>query len=292
MDNQTIAHRFFYDEKRFFAPAGFNMWFRGDRIFSYATVIAKIQKGLDGRTYTLLSDYNMSPTTGRHISYIRSASPYPVIRVPMEFDKNEFDVSMIEKRLAAELDSLAELKMTRKENREAYSRAYMELETANRLLVKIKKSVLNKYRKLFVQINDPEQVAKEKRRAREAAKRQREKLKKELARLIESHNIAELAEMAYGKNDKIDVDMKNKLKKYINPTGELAFAWKDGTHFRTSKGITVSAGEVERVARIFKAGELKHGNKLSCYTICSITDKAVKIGCHLLPMDNIRCLIG
>ncbi len=292
MDNQTIAHRFFYDEKRFFAPAGFNMWFKGDQIFSYRTVVAKIQRGLGGSTYTLLSDHSMSPTTGRHISYIYSASPYPVIHVPMRYGESRFDVNMIETRLTEELDNLAELKMTRKENREAYSRAFQELEIAAHLLVKIKKSVLNKYRKLFDQINDPEQIAKEKRRAREAAKRQHEKLKKELTRLIECHNIAELAEMAYGKYDKIDVNMKNKLKKYINPTGELAFAWKDGTHFRTSKGVSVSAGEVERVARIFKAGKLKHGDKLSLYTICSITDKAVKIGCHLLPMDNIRCLIG
>ena len=292
MDNQTIAHRFFYDEKRFFAPAGFNMWFSKDQIFSYGTVIAKIQKGLDGKTYTLLSDYNMSPTTGRHISYIRSASPFPVIHVPMRYGESRFDVTMIEKRLAADLDDLAKLKMTRKENREAYSRAYRELETANRLLVKIKKSILNKYRGMFDRINDPEQIAKEKRRAREAAKRQHEKLKKELARLIESRNIAELAEIVYGKGNKVDVDTRSKLKKYINPTGELAFAWREGDHFRTSKGITVSAGEVERVARVFKAGELRHGDKLSFYTVCSITDKAVKIGCHLIPMDNIRCLIG
>jgi hypothetical protein len=292
MDNQTFCHRFFYAEDRYQVPAGKSIWFRGNDFFSYDTVVAQIVTGLDGNTYVLVSDHRMSPTTGKHLALIKSASPYPIIHVPMRYGESRFARTMIEGRLTAELDYLATLKMTQKTNRDAYSRAFRELETAARLLVKIKKSVLNKYRKLYTQINDPERIAKEKRHAREAAVKQHQKLKKELETLVKSRNIAELAELAYGKSTEVDVVMKNKLRKLINPSGDLAFAWREGGHYKTSKGITVSAKEVERVARVFKAGELRHGDKLALYTVCSITDKAVKIGCHLIPMDNIRCLIG
>ena len=81
---------------------------------------------------------------------------------------------------------------------------------------------------------------------------------------------------------------KAKLKKQLNPRGDLAFIWKDENgDFKTSKNITVKAEEGNRVLTLYKAGKLKHGEKVDFYTVLSITPEIVKIGCHNILTANL-----
>lgn len=291
MDNQTIAHRFFYSGDRYFAPAGYNMWYNEGCFYSYSTIIGREVDGLDGRRYLLISDDNMTPTTGRHISYLRAACPhYNILRVPMEYGDRYFGVENIVPRLVERLKWMKNLSMTRKENRQQFTDAYEEL-LAAAAVVKYKKSVLTPFKKLYEALTDPEKIAAIKKEAAEKASISRKKLKAELKALLDAHNVEELAQMAYSRGSKLKATLKSKLKKYLNPGGDLAFAWRTAFGFSTSKGVNVSRAEADRIIALYKAGKLRHGEKLAYYTVLAVTDTAVKIGCHLIPMSNIRCFL-
>ena len=291
MDNQTIAHRFFYSEDRYFAPAGYNMWYDGDCFYSFSTIVGMKVDGLDGCRYLLISDDNMTPTTGRHISYLRSACPHGrILRVPMEYGDSYFEVGYIVPRLVERLKSLKELSMTRKENRQQFIDAYNALLSAA-AVVKYKKSVLTPFKKLYDALTDPEKVAAIKAKAAEKAALSRKKLKAELDALLTAHTVEELAQLAYSLNSKLDTTLKSKLKKYLNPGNNLSFAWRTAFGFSTSQGVNVSKAEADRIIALYKAGKLHHGETLARYVVLSVTDAAVKIGCHLIPMSNIKCFL-
>lgn len=85
MNAQLLAHKGFYE------PDGRGEYSRcplkysnygGLHFISYSTTIARVVNDRNGRPVTLVSDFNYSVTTRKHLSCIRYASQYPVIMVP------------------------------------------------------------------------------------------------------------------------------------------------------------------------------------------------------------------
>ena len=78
------------------------------------------------------------------------------------------------------------------------------------------------------------------------------------------------------------------MKKYLNPNNNLSFIWFDGDFVKTSQGVRVERQEVETLIKLWQLGKVKHGMIVGQYTILEITTEFVKIGCHKIPMQNIR----
>ena len=85
MNAQLLAHSGFYNPEGRGEYAGCPLKFSnygGLHFISYSTTIARVVNDRNGNQVTLVSDYNYSHTTAKHLSYIRGASPYPVVFVP------------------------------------------------------------------------------------------------------------------------------------------------------------------------------------------------------------------
>lgn len=90
MNALYLAHKGFYNPESRGEYAGCNLGFSNDgglHFISYSTTIARVVTGRDGQPITLISTFNYSMTTAKHISYVRQASPYPVLYLPhCEYD--------------------------------------------------------------------------------------------------------------------------------------------------------------------------------------------------------------
>lgn len=85
MNAQLMAHKGFYEPDGRGEYAGCPLKYSnygGLHFISYSTTIARVVNDRNGRPVTLVSDFNYSITTSKHLSCIRYASPHPVITVP------------------------------------------------------------------------------------------------------------------------------------------------------------------------------------------------------------------
>jgi len=85
MNAQLLAHSGFYNPDGRGEYAGCPLKYSnygGLHFISYSTTIARVVNDRNGNPVTLVSDYNYTHTTAKHLSYIMGASPYPVVFVP------------------------------------------------------------------------------------------------------------------------------------------------------------------------------------------------------------------
>lgn len=294
--NWDVAHRFFYqDGHERFITSWMNCGFDGDEFYSYSTIVAKIVTGLDGRHYTLVSYDRMSSTTGRHISNVVSASPYDVIRVPMEYGNSSFDIRWLERRISANLDEYAESRLSIKTNRTEYINYFEMLLAVDEKIIKISPETIEKYRPLYDTLVSSQSLKDLKRNIAENERKQREALRDSLKTYIELYSFSQLARIAYdykfAHSNNASDDVRSGIKKFLNPHNDWAFVWRteDG-NYATSKGIKMSKKIADVALKRFIAKELKHGDRLDYYTVLAITDKSVKIGCHNIPIENVNDL--
>lgn len=294
--NWDVAHSFFYaDRNEICNKSWLNIHYEGDMCYSYGTVIAKIVRGLDGRRYTLLSCDNMSATTSKHISNLRSASPYEVIKVPMEYGNSSFDIKWLERRISSNLDNYAESRLSRKENRIEYINYFKMLLDVNEKIIKISPEVIEKYRPLYDTLVNSQSLKDLKRNIAENDRKQRDALRDRLKTYIEFYSFSQLARIAYdakfAHSDNVSDSVRSDIKKFLNPYNDWAFVWRteDG-NYATSKGIKMSKNIADAALKRFIAKELRHGDTLDYYTVIAITDKSVKIGCHNIPIENVHDL--
>lgn len=85
MNAQLMAHKGFYEPDGRDEYSGCPLKYSnygGLHFISYSTTIARVVNDRNGNPVTLVSDYNYSHTTAKHLIYVRGASPYPVVFVP------------------------------------------------------------------------------------------------------------------------------------------------------------------------------------------------------------------
>lgn len=291
--NWDVAHRFFYqDGRERFYPSWFYCGFDGNDFYSYNTIVAKIVTGFDGRHYTLVSYDRMSPTTGRHISNVVAASPYDVIKVPMQYGYITFNIECLERRICAKLDAYAESRLSRKENRTEYINYYKMLLAVDEKIIKISPETIEKYRPLYDMMVNAQSLKDLKRNIAEDVRKQRKALLDNLKTYIELYSFSQLARIAYDCRfaliNNISDEVRHAIKKFLNPHGDWAFVWRtDDGNYATSKGITMSKKIADVALKRFIDKELRRGDKLEYFTVLAITDKSVKIGCHNIPIENV-----
>ena len=294
--NWDVVHRFFYqDGHERFCPSWLNCGFDGDDFYSYSTIIAKIVTGLDGRHYTLVSYDRMSSTTDRHISNVMGASPYDVIKVPMEYGYSSFDTKCLEHRISDKLDAYADSRLSRKENRTEYINYFEMLLDVNDKIIKISPETIEKYRPLYDTLVNSQSLKDLKRNIAANDSKQREALRDSIKTYIELYSFSQLARIAYdykfAHSNNVSDDVRSGIKKFLNPNNDWAFVWRteDG-NYATSKGIKMSNKIADVALKRFIAKGLRHGDRIDGYTVLAITDKSVKIGCHNIPIENVHDL--
>lgn len=296
MKNIDIAHEFFYTNfnkhKRFN-----NLGYSNNLFYSYSTVIGAVVEGKDGSKILLVSETSMSPTTGRHIANLISACPFNYLRVPMQYGKSSFSLIDCLNDIATNLDNYSNSKLSLKANRKGFIESYKQLLFINDYIKEVDLNIIECHREMYSLLNNSDEIKILKAKLREKAKQNKIKAQEELNRLLDSYSYLDLVEFVYDNmNSTIKFDdyyktksMQDKVKKALNPNNDLSFVWIENDYtVRTSKSIRISIDVVKTGLKLWKHNKIKHGYKIECYTVMEIRKDYVQIGCHKIPMNNIK----
>ena len=286
LTNQQIAHEFFYsDFQSNNYPSSKNCGYRGDTFKSYATAVARVLTDKNGELVCLFSAYTYSTTTAKQLSYLRRACPFTILYVPTEYGIGTIELSDVVYNLFRELDRCHQLDTGKKPNRLAIIDNYNQIQGIlshfNIVLSDEQVAKLDVYR-LFV---DSVQVYEN-----ELAKRRAKRLEERTAKALEmlnSDNLLDVVESIYSPKSPLTYAQKVERRNQLNPNSSLSFVWVDGDTYRTSQGVTVSKREGDLLLKLFAAGKLRHGHHIDRYTVLSVCDAFVQIGCHKIPARNL-----
>lgn len=290
MINQQFAHQFFYDNDFKATAYNGNMHYTDGNFYSYSTIIGKVISNKHGKTL-LLSANTFSTTTAKHISYLRTACPFDIIRVPVDWYQSDIRPERLVTDITSILDSIFASGLNTKHKRDEYAAYLNSLEKLNtRNIIPASQRVINKYKKIWEEHTDPQVLAKE--RAAKAAKTREAnaRLAKELEAVLSSHSYLEQIKLAYATEQR-DNKISNKLKKHLNPSGDLSFIWPYPQGYYTSQSVHMDTQVVHVALKLYKASKLKHGMTIGNFTVLNITQDFIKVGCHKIPIENVNALI-
>lgn len=300
-----LAHSFYYQGNDFDDETCYtrSASYRGRVFNSYGTTIGAIVRGKNGNVL-LYSDAYMSSTTSKHLSALKNASPFHKLACPFDYGHSLFRctekeiVRFIKEQFERELanDKKQKHSYTRKEHRE-FSTGLLERakEFAETFGVKIKGlAVYEKYlEKCLNSDNIKAHLAKIRQASIKKAENQRKKIEKFKSDLGKT-DYCELVKRYianYNWNDKADKEIRDLL---VASTGidYPSFVWvdKDNEVVRTSQHITMPISKVVPLLKLWNSKHNIIGKSIGEYTILANNDTMVKIGCHEIPLDNIKSL--
>lgn len=309
--DRAIFHRFFYAVESESGRAKSNTSFDGWEFKSYRTTIGVKTPGKDGRPVLLIADSSFSRTTGEHISALRYACPYPsshIIRVPFEWGdgwyKRENCISDLLQRFIDRLSDWKIDKLKYAESRRNFLRVYGDFSSFLELVAPKRpaKALLQKIEELAAIANETEDRKKRnelisglmaKREA--AAKRKAAAEKRKHAELLKQFGdvpYLDLIRITYWGYFRPEVPYETRviLCNIFNPDNSLSYVVPrlSGDGVITTQGIYMEGDTVRALLKAWKAGRVKVGQHIGPYTLQEMTAAYVRIGCHKIPMQNIR----
>lgn len=69
-----------------------------------------------------------------------------------------------------------------------------------------------------------------------------------------------------------------------------SFIWRAGDVVKTTQGIVVPWSDVELLLKLWKAGKPILGKRAGQYTVLSVNDDYVQVGCHRIPVVNLNAI--
>lgn len=309
--DRAIFHRFFYAVESESGRAKSNTSFDGWEFKSYRTTIGAKTPGKDGRPVLLIADSSFSRTTGEHISALRAACPYTsdrIIRVPFEWGdvwyKRENCIADLLRRFINRLSDWKIDKLKYVESRRDFLRVYGDFSSFLELVAPKRpaKAVMQKIEELAAIANETEDRKKRnelisgltaKREA--AAKRKAAAEKRKHAEFLKQFSdvpYLDLIRIAYWERFRPEVSSETRaiLRRIFNPDNSLSYVVPElsGEDVITTQGVSMDCRTVRALLKAWKAGKVKVGQHVGPYTIQEIKPGYVKIGCHKIPMQNIR----
>lgn len=298
MKNIDIAHEFFYSD--FNSCKTFNnVSYNQNLFYSYYTVIGAVVQSKFDNNILLVSENSMSSTTGRHIGNLISSCPFSYLKVPMEYGNHYFSLEACINRIIKNLEEYLSSKLSLKANREGFIQGYNQLLYINDNIQSIDKYILEQYKSTFELLSNSKEVKKLKAELKEKARQEGIKAKQELQELLNNYSYLDLIQFVYDSdNSTIKITdyhksklMQNRVKKALNPHNDLSFVWIENENtVKTSKHIRMSMDIVKTGLKLWIHNKVKHGYKVDCYTVIEIREDYVQIGCHKIPIDNIKAL--
>lgn len=309
--NREIFHKFFYAGETESGRAKSNTSFYGWTFKSYNTTIGIKTPGKDGRPVLLIADSSFSRTTGEHISALRAACPYPadhIISVSFEWGdvwyKRENCIADLLQRFIDRLSNWKIDQLKYAESRRDFLRVYGDFSSFLELVAPKRpaKAVLQKIEELAVIANETEDRKKRnelisglmaKREA--AAKRKAAAEKRKHAEFLKQFSdvpYLDLIRIAYWDRFRPEVSHETRatLRGIFNPDNSLSYVIPElsGEDVITTQGVSMDCRTVRALLKAWKAGKVKVGQHIGPYTLLEMTAAYVRIGCHKIPMQNIR----
>lgn len=306
MTNEQFCHDFFYNDVK--AKHNGNMIWKtvsgkeahifsdeGAEIrilYTYDTVLA--MANLD-QQYIIINNTKYSNTSSTHRTNLLNA-------IPAYY--RQFDIKDVEKgtsiiyfdelipKMSRILDELIDSGLKRKEQRQEFMIYFDSLDDMYGDVWALGTTDINQYRNVAEQI--AEKVEQEVQRKQERFNKKQEKKAKELKPILEAYPYLDLIRLAFSDahRDVLSKDMRNILRDYLNPKNKLAFIYPvNEEHYYTSRGIAMDARTVHTALKAWKRGKLKHGTKLGPYTVLAVTTAHIVVGCHKVPIENVKAIM-
>jgi len=303
MNYHDLAHRFFNEPKKNGRYRNVSVSFEGDTIYSYYTAIGLKVMGTDGKPALLLSDSNMSPTTGKHIRAIHAACPYNrdrIINVPCQYGNRWLEVRRVAERFSKYFLTYNPADLAKANNRSEAKNKISNARCFSSLIHPLDPGVMaiaNIIEKKIAEIEAKWTARKPADYSPEAIKRREEEKQRRLDNLL-----ARVPKMSYMDkilavfvNKSLPADLRAALKQEITPTAaeyerEYSFVWVSGDYVKTSQRVSMKRDTVKHLINRWRAGNLPEGSHAGPYTINSIRPDYIRIGCHKIPMENIEAL--
>lgn len=73
-------------------------------------------------------------------------------------------------------------------------------------------------------------------------------------------------------------------------TRAYSFMWPEGEGVRTSQHVYVPSDDVKKAILLHVRTRHVLGAKIGGFSLVDINDKAVRVGCHLIPMENVKAV--
>lgn len=309
--DRAIFHRFFYAVESESGRAKSNTSFDGWEFKSYRTTIGVKTPGKDGRPVLLIVDSSFSRTTGEHISALRAACPYPsshIIRVPFTWGdvwyKREYCIDDLLHRFIDRLSNWEVDRLKYAESRRNFLRVYGDFSSFLELVAPKRpaKAVMQEIEELAAIANETEDRKKRnelisgltaKREAVEKRKAAAEKRKHaEFLKQFSDVPYLDLIRIAYWDRFRPEVSHETRatLRGIFNPDNSLSYVVPEfrGDGVITTHDVRMDGRIVREMLKAWKAGRVSVGHHIGLYTIYEIKPGYVKIGCHKIPMQNIR----
>ncbi|MEI3002263.1 MAG: hypothetical protein V8T86_15415 [Victivallis sp.] len=309
--NHEIFHKFFYSGEDESGRAKSNTSFYGWTFKSYNTTIGIKTPGKDGRPVLLIADSSFSNTTSAHLSALRAACPYTsshIIWVPFEWGdgwyKRENCISDLLQRFIDRLSQWRVDRLKYAESRRDFLSMYHNFLTLVELVAPKRpaKAILQKIEELAIIAKENEDRKKRndlisgltaKREA--AAKRKAAAEKRKHAELLKQFSdvpYLDKIRIAYWGDFRPEVPYETRaiLCRIFNPDGSLSYVIPElsGEYVITTQGISMPCHLVRALLKAWKAGRVKVGQHIGPYTLREMAAGYVQIGCHKIPMQNIR----
>lgn len=303
--DRAIFHRFFYAVESESGRAKSNTSFDGWKFKSYRTTIGVKTPGKDGRPVLLIADSSFSSTTGGHISALSAACPYPsshIIRVPFGWGdvwyKRENCIDDLLQRFIDRLSNWEVDHLKYAESRRNFLRVYGNFSSFLELVAPKRpaKAILQKIEELAAIANETEDRKKRNELISGlTAKREAAAEKRKHAEFLKQFNdvpYLDLIRIAYWDRFRPEVPHETRatLRGIFNPDNSLSYVVPElsGEDVITTQGVSMDCRTVRALLKAWKAGKVKVGQHVGPYTIQEIKPGYVKIGCHKIPMQNIR----
>lgn len=290
---RELFHRYFHEPEKRGRYERVNYSFDGDFFYSYYTAIGIKLTGRGKNPVLLIADNSMTPTTGRHIRYLESACPYGaerIIEVPLVYGLHQPTIEDITARFSSFFLKYDGAGLSRAENRrkvQARAAAARQFSTLVRKLPKKVMAAVETLDHAAAAIEEKKSAARvEKQRA--AAEKYREKCAAILATIPDMPYMGKVRSI-FEEGSALTTDQKRALLTTIAVTGD-SFVWPCGDQVRTSQGVTLPAALITDLIKRWIAGTLPVGSHVGPYTLRAYDGQHVRIGCHNIPLENIRAL--
>lgn len=309
----TIFHKFFYAGEDESCIAKSATSFSGWTFKSYNTTIGIKTPGKDGRPVLLIADSSFSNTTSAHLSALRYACPYPadhIIAVPFEWGDCWYDdnkgIQDLLRRFINQLSDyewkIDQLKYAK--NRRDFLSTYYNFSRFLELVApkRPNKEIIRKIEELATIARETEDRKKRnelisgltaKREAAAKRKAAAEKRKHaELLKQFKDVSYLDKIRIAYWEDFRPEVPRETRavLRSIFNPDGSLSYVVPElsGEDVITTQEVSMDCHTVRALLKAWKAGRIRAGQHIGPYTLREITPAYVQIGCHKIPMQNIR----
>ena len=300
LNNYDIAHSFFYSgfcgelEKNYK-----NCSYKNNNFYSYYTIIGTVQKNKNGENILLYSNNSMTPTTGKHISDLSRACPFDTKSIYFEYGMHVWSWDMAIKNQIDRLEyRLKSSNLNKKENRQKalfyydVLKYFIENFKLSKENTKKIKDTLKKYHEHIDILQDTQKNYLKRISIKNEIlqKKQNQKEKRFLNNVLKKYTYHDMIFNLF--NKKFDDDNTKTLKQYLH-VNKYSYIWLDNDNktIKTSQYINMDIKNVMPLIKLYKKNKLRHGMACGQYTILSITDNYIKIGCHIIPIQNINSLI-